>query len=152
MRWSMACSVCSVLWVSREIMSDLYRDHILDHGMNPRHRGILDPADVDREAYNSLCGDRLRLTLRFTATRRIAEIGWGYEGCAISQAAASLLSEAVIGMTVDDVRGIGRQDVIAMLDVPLSANRVQCAMLPLKLLTVALYGPDAWRSHDEDDE
>jgi nitrogen fixation protein NifU and related proteins len=134
-------------------MNALYRDHILDHGMNPRHRGLLVPADADFEAYNSLCGDRLRLTLRLSADRCITAVGWGYEGCAVSQAAASLLSEAVLGMTVTEVSRIGRQHILELLDIPLSANRVQCALLPLKVLTVALYGPDAWRRHEiEEDE
>lgn len=133
-------------------MDDFYRENILDHGRNPRHAGILDPADVDHEASNPLCGDRLRLTLRVDADQRIAEIGWDGDGCAISQAAASMLGEEILGKTLDEVRLIDKQDVFDMLGIPLSMNRVKCALLGLKTLKVGLYGLEAWRRLEQEDE
>lgn len=133
-------------------MYDMYRENILDHGMNPRNRGVLDPADIDYEASNPLCGDRLRLTLRLDDQRRIVAIGWDGEGCAISQASASMLGEAILGKTVEEVRAIDKQFIFDMLGIPLSMNRVKCALLSLKVLTVALYGLGAWQQHEQDDE
>jgi nitrogen fixation NifU-like protein len=133
-------------------MYDMYRENILDHGMNPRNRGILDPADIDYEADNPLCGDRLRLTLQLDENQRITAVGWDGEGCAISQAAASMLGEEIMGKTLDEVRKIGKQDIFDMLGIPLSMNRVKCALLSLKVLTVALYGLGEWHKHEAEDE
>lgn len=125
---------------------------ILDHGMNPRNVGVLDPANVDYEADNPLCGDHLRLTLRLGENQRITAVGWKIEGCAVSQASASMLGEKIIGKTVGEVRQIGKQDIFDMLGIPLSPNRVKCALLSLQVLTVALYGPGEWREQEADDE
>ncbi|MFQ3568737.1 MAG: Fe-S cluster assembly sulfur transfer protein SufU [Aggregatilineales bacterium] len=133
-------------------MYDMYRENILDHGMNPRNRGVLDPADIDYEASNPLCGDRLRLTLRLDDQGRIVAVGWDGEGCAISQASASMLGEAILGKTVEEVRAIDKQFIFDLLGIPLSMNRIKCALLSLKVLTVALYGLGAWQQHDQDDE
>jgi nitrogen fixation NifU-like protein len=133
-------------------MYDMYRENILDHGMNPRHRGILDPADMDFEGNNPLCGDRLRLTLRLDEEGRIREIGWDGEGCAISQASASMLGEQILGKTLEEVRGIGKEDIFEMLGIPLSMNRVKCALLSLKVLKVAAYGVAEWVKEEEADE
>jgi nitrogen fixation NifU-like protein len=133
-------------------MYDLYRENILDHSQHMRHKGVLDPADIDLEMSNPLCGDRLRLTLRLDENRRIAAIGWSGEGCAISQASASMLGEAILGKTLDEVQQIGRQDVLDMIGIPLSMNRVKCGLLSLKTVTVALYGLGEWQRIAEADE
>lgn len=132
-------------------MDDLYREIILDHGKNPRHRGILDPADVDHEANNPLCGDWLRLTLRVDGDGRIAEVGWDGDGCAISQASASMLGEEILGKTVDEVKNISKETIFDLLGITLTPNRVKCALLSLEVLKVGLYGREAWRESDEDE-
>ncbi|MBE2181808.1 MAG: SUF system NifU family Fe-S cluster assembly protein [Anaerolineae bacterium] len=133
-------------------MYDLYRENILDHGMNPRNTGILDPADMDYEAHNPLCGDRLRLTLRLDENRRIKELAWDGEGCAISQASASMLGELIIGKTMEEVRQVDKQTIFDFIGIPLSMNRVKCALLSLKVLTVALYGLGEWEKREQADE
>ncbi len=133
-------------------MYDFYRENILDHGMNPRNTGILDPADMDFEANNPLCGDRLRLTLRLDNDRRIKELAWDGEGCAISQASASMLGEMIIGKSMEEVRQIDKQVIFDLIGIPLSMNRVKCALLSLKVLTVALYGLGEWEKREQDDE
>jgi len=133
-------------------VDDFYRENILDHGRNPRNAGVLDPADVDYEASNPLCGDRLRLTLRLDADNRVTAVGWDGDGCAISQAAASMLGEEILGKTLDQIRAIDKQEVFAMLGIPLSMNRVKCALLGLKTLKVGLYGVETWRKLEHDDE
>jgi nitrogen fixation NifU-like protein len=133
-------------------MYDFYRENILDHGMHPRNRGVLDPADIDYEANNPLCGDRLRLTLRLDDQRRITALAWEGEGCAISQASASMLGELILGKTLDEVRQINKQSIFDLIGIPLSMNRVKCALLSLKVLTVALYGLGEWERREEEDE
>jgi nitrogen fixation protein NifU and related proteins len=130
----------------------LYPHHILDHGQNPRNRGVLDPADVESAAAYPLCGDHLHLTLRFDENRHISAIAWDGDGCIISLASASMLGECVLGKSLDEVRRISRQDILDMLDVPILGNRVKCALLPLQAVVVALYGPDAWQQHEDIDK
>jgi nitrogen fixation protein NifU and related proteins len=134
-------------------MDDMYRENILDHAKNPRYRGVLHPCDIEFEGENPLCGDRLHLTMRVDESDHITAIGWDGEGCAISQASASMLGERIIGKTLEDVRHINKEDVFEMLGIPLSANRVKCALLSLKVLKVGAYGLADWqKTEDEDDE
>jgi nitrogen fixation protein NifU and related proteins len=132
---------------------DMYREIILDHGMNPRNAGILDPATIDYEVHNHMCGDRLRLTLRVDDDNLITAIGWDGEGCAISQASASMLGEHILGKSVEDVKQITKDHIFEMLGIPISQNRVKCALLSLKALHVGLHGLDYWRKlEDTEDE
>jgi nitrogen fixation NifU-like protein len=131
-------------------VDDLYRENILDHGMNPRNKRILTPAAVDYEAHNPLCGDRLRLTMRVDENNRVSEIGWDGNGCAISQAAASMLGEEIIGKTLDEVRAINKEDIFEMLGIPLSPNRIKCALLSLQVLKTGVYGVAEWRKHEDE--
>ena len=136
-------------------MYDFYRENILDHGQHMRNKGLLDPAAMDVEANNPLCGDRLRLTLRLDDEGRVTEVGWDGEGCAISQASASMLGEELIGKTLDEVKAISKDDVFELIGIPLSMNRVKCGLLSLKVLTIGLYKLgviDHPEKDDEDDE
>ncbi len=110
------------------------------------------PADVDHEGHNPLCGDRLRLTLRLDENNRVAEIGWDGEGCAISQAAASMLGEEILGKSLDEIRKIDKEDIFEMLGIPIGMNRVKCALLSLKVLKVGLYGVEEWRRLEHEAE
>ncbi len=132
-------------------MYDMYRENILDHGKNPRNQGVLDPADIDFEGHNPLCGDRLRLTLRVDADERITDIGWDGEGCAISQASASMLGEMIVGMTLDEVKQIDKQVIFDLLGIPLSMSRVKCALLSLKVLKAGAYGLDKLAPDEDED-
>jgi nitrogen fixation protein NifU and related proteins len=82
-------------------LNDLYRDVILDHNRKPRNFGPLEPADASVEGFNPLCGDRLTLRLKFSGDK-IADIKFEGQGCAISTASASLMTEAVKGKTRAD--------------------------------------------------
>jgi nitrogen fixation NifU-like protein len=130
-------------------VNDLYAKKILDHGMNPRNWGILNPADLEFEGNYPLCGDRLRLMLRLDEDERVTAVAWDGEGCAISQASASILGEAMMGMTLDEVKQIDKQALFDRLEVPVPPNRVRCALLSLQTLTGAVYGPGQWYEHDE---
>lgn len=121
-------------------MQEMYRELILDHARNQRNWGVLQPNDFDHEECNPLCGDRLRLTLRLDESGRIAELGWDGEGCAISQASASMLGEELLGMPMEEARQIDKRQILDTIGLPLSINRVKCALLPLKTLIVGAYG------------
>ncbi|MEQ8673325.1 MAG: iron-sulfur cluster assembly scaffold protein [Aggregatilineales bacterium] len=113
---------------------DLYRQHILDHAKNPRFAGVLDPCDIDHEQHNHTCGDFLHLTMRVDDNNMIDAIAWDGEGCAISQAAASMLGEVVVGKSLKQVQDISSDDVLALLQVELAPNRLKCAVLSLNAL------------------
>lgn len=117
----------------------LYREAILDHYRNPRNRGMLDPADFSYEDVNPLCGDEIRIDVR-TDGERVTDVRFSGRGCAISQAAASILMEMVDGQPLDEVKAISREDLLEELGVPISPARMKCAMLGLKVLKAGIYG------------
>ena len=117
----------------------LYREAILDHYRNPRNRGTLDPSDFSYEDVNPLCGDEIRIDVR-TDGERVTDVRFSGRGCAISQAAASILMEMVEGQPLDEVKAISREDLLEELGVPISPARMKCAMLGLKVLKAGIYG------------
>jgi nitrogen fixation NifU-like protein len=121
-------------------MDDLYREQIIDHYKNPRMKGTLDPHDISYEDDNPLCGDRLRIDVRLGADGRVSEAAFSGQGCAISQASADLLTESIIGKSLEDVRAIGKDDILEMLGIELSPVRLKCALLSLKVLKAGAYG------------
>ncbi len=123
-------------------MDDLQREIILDHARNPRFPGILVPADLDHEASNPLCGDRLRLTMQLDDEGIIRALAWDAEGCAISQASASMLAERILGQPLAQARKITREEMLDMIGIPLALNRIKCGLLPLQALSE---GSEGWR-------
>jgi len=121
-------------------VDDLARELILDHARNRRNWGLLQPNDFDHEESNPLCGDRLRLTLTLDEAGCISAVGWDGEGCAISQASASMFGEELLGTPLDEARRIDKQLLLDTIALPLSINRVKCALLPLKVLVVGAFG------------
>jgi nitrogen fixation NifU-like protein len=121
------------------MVDSIYREAILDHNRNPRNKGTLEAADFTYEDVNPLCGDEIRIDVRSDG-ERVTEIKFSGRGCAISQAAASMLTEMVEGRPLDDVKAISRDDLLEELGVPISPARMKCAMLGLKVLKAGLYG------------
>ncbi|MBI4015020.1 MAG: SUF system NifU family Fe-S cluster assembly protein [Candidatus Aenigmarchaeota archaeon] len=119
-------------------MYDMYQENILDHYRNPRNFGALDAPDAAATDVNTLCGDKLGFHIRI-ADKTIADIKFMGQGCAISQASASMLTELALGKTIEEAAKLEKDEVFAMLGIPLSASRVKCALLSLKVLKVALY-------------
>ncbi len=123
--------------------SDMYREQILDLYQNPLNHGELDPHDFSYEEDNPLCGDVIRIDVRLDDHGRVSDVGWSGDGCAISQAAASLLTEEIKGMTVEELKAFDKETLLELLGVPLSMARVKCALLSLKVLKAGAYGiPD----------
>lgn len=119
---------------------DIYREIILDHYQHPHHHGELDNADATYSDVNTSCGDEIRMDLKVGPDGRVADVGFSGHGCAISQASASLLSDQIIGMPVDDVLKLGRQDVLDNLGgITLTPIRLKCALLGLGVLKAAIY-------------
>ena len=118
-------------------MDDFYRENILDHYRNPRNHGHLDAPTATAEGVNPLCGDELRVELDVD-DGVVRDVRFNGRGCAISQAAASMISDVVNGKTVDEVAALGRDDVLEELGIPLTPIRLKCALLSVSVLKVAL--------------
>jgi nitrogen fixation NifU-like protein len=132
--------------------TNMYREQIIDLYENPLNRGTLDPADFSYEEDNPLCGDVIRIDVRLDEAGRIADIRWTGSGCAISQASASLLTEEVKGMSLEELKGFAKERLLDLLGIPLSMARVKCALLSLKVLKAGAYGmpePDRLRQELE---
>ena len=119
---------------------EMYREQIIDLYENPLNAGSLDPHDFSYEEDNPLCGDVVRIDVRLDAEGRVAAVAWEGDGCAISQASASLLTDEVKGMTLDEVKAFPSERLLELLGIPLSMARVKCALLALKVLKAGAYG------------
>ncbi|MBI1795868.1 MAG: SUF system NifU family Fe-S cluster assembly protein [Candidatus Eisenbacteria bacterium] len=130
-------------------MDDLYREHILDHYQHPRNRGTLERPYITYEDTNPLCGDRIRMDLN-VRDGKIDAVRFSGTGCSISQAAASMLCEAIEGKTLDEAKKISRDDMLELLGIELGPVRLKCGLLALKTLKAGAYGMTQWPGEDED--
>ena len=117
----------------------LYREVILDHYRSPRNHGLLDPSDAVAEGQNPLCGDEITVSVRIGADERIEEVGFEGRGCAISQAATSMLTDLVKGRTAEEVATMPKDELLDELGIPLTPVRLKCAILGLGVLKLALH-------------
>ncbi len=130
-------------------MDDLYREQIIERYKHPHHRGTLDPHDITYEDDNPLCGDRIRIDLRIDQNQHVSDAAFSGQGCSISQASADLLVETVIGMHLDDVRRLTKEDILDMLGIQLGPVRLKCALLSLKVVKAGVYGLAVGEAEDE---
>ena len=132
----------------------LYREVILDHYKNPRGHGLLEAPDAQAEGQNPLCGDEITVSLRFDGDT-IADVGFEGRGCAISQAATSMLTGIVKGRKAQDVAALPKEELLEEIGIPLTPVRLKCAILGLGVLKVALHKskgtplPDEWTQADD---
>ena len=127
---------------------DLYDDYILDHFESPYHCGHLDQATIVDSDENPLCGDHVELQLRIDDQNRVAEAWFEGHGCAISQAAASILSKEIEGKTLDELREFKAQDMLNLLRVRLTASRQKCGLLSFRILKTIIYTLDERKSRE----
>ncbi|NMC55193.1 MAG: iron-sulfur cluster assembly scaffold protein [Chloroflexi bacterium] len=121
-------------------MDDLYRQVIIERNKNPLYRGELEPCDIRFEDENPLCGDHIRIDLRVDKNDIVAEAAFSGHGCAISTASADLLLESIIGKSLDEIRALGKDDILDLLGIDLGPVRLKCALLSLKVLKAGVYG------------
>lgn len=124
-------------------MDDMYREAIIDRYKNPRMRGTLDPHDYSYEDDNPLCGDVVRVDLRVDGNDTVTEAAFSGEGCAISMASADLLTEELVGMSLEHVKQLGKEEILELLGIDLGPVRLKCALLALKVVKSGVYGLEA---------
>lgn len=129
-------------------MDDLYREQIIERFKNPHFRGELDPNDISFEDDNPLCGDHIRIDLRLDENEIVTEALFDGKGCSISQASADLLVESVIGKSLEEIKGYGKENVLNLLGIELGPVRLKCALLSLKVLKAGAYGMQAGEASD----
>jgi nitrogen fixation protein NifU and related proteins len=129
----------------------LYREVILDHYKNPRGHGLIEHADAEAEGQNPLCGDEVSIYVAFADDGdTIDEVKFSGRGCAISQAATSMLTEMVNGRSAREVAALPRDELLDEIGIPLTPVRIKCALLGLSTLKLALHKakgtplPDEW--------
>ena len=119
---------------------DMYRDIILDHFKHPHNFGEIAHATNSARMHNTTCGDNIRMDLVVSDDNIIKQVKFSGVGCAISVASASMLTDHVLGMTVEDVRNLTSSDLYTLVMTPLTPPRVKCALLPLEVLQKAVSG------------
>ena len=135
----------------------MYREVILDHYKNPRGHGELEGADAHAEGQNPLCGDEVSIFVAFGEDGdTIDEVKFSGRGCAISQAATSMLMEMVKGRTAEEVAAMSRDELLDEVGIPLTPVRLKCALLGLGVLKLALHKgkgtplPEEWAGLAQD--
>lgn len=121
-------------------MSDSYPPHILDHYGNPRNWGRLERPHVVADADEPSCGDRVHIELALDEEERVDQVAIEGEGCMISMAAASILGEFIKGKSLEELKRLTEDEMLKLVNIPVSASRRDCALLPLRVLQRALVG------------
>lgn len=120
-------------------MSSIYSEIILDYYRYPRNKGTLDHPQIHARDSNPLCGDVVEMQLELDEKNSVRDVKFNGQGCAISQASASMLTELVKGKSLDDVRKISKEDILSLIGGQLTAVRLKCALLSLKVLKTGIY-------------
>lgn len=131
-------------------MDDLYREIILDHYQHPHNHGTIEGADISYEDTNPLCGDKIRIDMK-VKDGIVEDVKFSGKGCAISQASASMLTDEILGKSLEEIKHLDKQAVFDLVGIPLGPSRVKCALLPLKVVKTGAYGISQWPDEDEEE-
>lgn len=117
----------------------IYREYILDHYKNPRNFGRLENPDISHRETNPLCGDEIGIYIKLDSKKNVSEIKFSGRGCAISQASASMLTEAIQGKNLSEIKSFKKENILEMLAIPISPVRLKCAILSLDTLKNGIF-------------
>ena len=121
---------------------DIYTEMILDLYKNPRNKGVIENPTHENIKNNPICGDEIKIQIKIE-DNIISEVKFSGNGCAISQASASLLTDKIKNMNIQEVKNLNKDDILEMLHIPISPGRLKCALLSLDTIKGAL--ENAWQ-------
>ncbi|MHA2610165.1 MAG: Fe-S cluster assembly sulfur transfer protein SufU [bacterium JZ-2024 1] len=130
-------------------MSDIYLEYLLDHYKHPRNYGSIEDADISHQEGNPLCGDEIRFDIKLKEGK-IEQVKFRGRGCAISLAAASILTEMIQGKSLEEARSLSKEQMLQALHIPIGPTRMKCALLALKVFKAGAYGISSWPGEEEE--